>query len=745
MCQKNFLYPSCLFYSIYGHGSFYKFFPVSTVWSNISSVLSVIIIKLGQIEFFSKHRGVTNQEKNMKAYYYSKQPLQRRSYLDHKIIVTLFVILGLLLVLFAVLEIQGSKDELLHVMHEQSTAIMTALQKGSENAMTSFALVEDLMAEKLLSNARLLERLDYIKSLSEKDIREIAEQNNIFRINVFDTAGNRILTNAPGRGGKNRADQPFRIHEILKDQTVDELVLGFRQSRFGTGDRFAVAKRRRKGGFIILNINAAEMLAFRKTIGAGKLVTDIGNSEGIEYVVLQDSAGILLASQEVDSIRAIGDDDFLAGVIGTNLSQTRFTSFKDHQVYEVVQPVPFGSSGNEILRIGLNTRHLQESESRARTRTLLASFAFLVIGVFVTNWVIGNQNYKTLQDALNRMETYTGNILANMTEAVIAMDFSEKITLFNHAAEKLFQIKTEAVLGKNCGEILSPFCRLFENSVLNQKNDFKPYVKLNIKNIEKIVSIGIKVIKNDPGEEDILFVVIKDITEQKKLEENLSRKDQITAMGYLASGVAHEIRNPLNAISIIAQRFKNEFEPQTDRDEYLQLATTVVNESQRINHIIQQFLQFAKPEKLIKTKVNLVHLVNDVVIVSKQKAEQKAVKIKQKCEKVPDLFADGDKLKQALLNLTQNGIDACAAGQFVEINCFADTKYIHIHIIDNGKGIPEKNLDKIFNLYFTTREEGTGLGLSIVQQIITQHNGTIQVKSGPGKGTTFQIQIPLEE
>jgi len=681
----------------------------------------------------------------MKAYYYPKQPLQRRSYLDHKIIITLFVTLGLLLILFAVLEIQGSKDELLHVMHEQSMAIMTALQKGSENAITSFSLVEDLMAEKLLCNARLLERLDFKQSLTEKDIKEIAEQNNIFRINVFDAAGTRILTNAPGRGGKIRAEQPGRVHEILKDEIIDELVIGFRQSRFGTGDRFAVAKRRRKGGVIILNINAAEMLTFRKTIGAGKLVTDIGKSEGIEYVVLQDSAGILLASQGVDSIRAILDDDFISRALRTNNSQTRFTTFKNHQVYEVVQTVALNTSGNEVLRIGLSTQHLQESESRARTRTILASFAFLFIGVFVTNWFIGNHNYKTLQDTFNRMETYTGSILANMTEAVIAMDQSEKITLFNNAAETLFQLKTESVLGKNCSKILSPFCQLFENSMLNQKDDFKPNVKLKINNMEKIVSIGITAIKNDPNKEDIIFVVIKDITEQKKLEENLSRKDQITAMGYLASGVAHEIRNPLNAVSMIAQRFKNEFVPQTDQAEYRQLTTTVVNETQRINNIIQQFLQFAKPEKLIKTKVNLLHLINDVVIVTRQQAEKKAIAINQKCEKVPDILADGDKLKQVLLNLMQNSIDACIAGQKIEINCKTDKKYININIIDNGKGIPEKNLDKIFNMYFTTREEGTGLGLSIVQQIITLHNGTIQVKSEPGKGTTFNIQLQIEE
>jgi len=681
----------------------------------------------------------------MKAYYYPKQPLQRRSYLDHKIIITLFVILGLLLILFAVMEIRGSKDELLHVMHEQSAAIMTALQKGSENAMTSFALVEDLMAEKLLSNARLLERLDHKQSLTEKEIKEIAEQNNIFRINVFDAAGNRILSNAPGRGGKNRADQPGRLHEILKDETIDELVLGFRQSRFGTGDRFAVAKRRRVGGFIILNINAAEMLAFRKTIGAGKLVTDIGKSEGIEYVVLQDNAGILLASQGVDSVRAIGDDDFISGALGTKKSQTRFTSFKEHQVYEVVQAAALNTDGNEVLRIGLSTQHLQESESRARTRTILASLAFLFIGVFVTNWFIGNQNYKTLQNTFNRMETYTGSILANMTEAVIAMDQSEKITLFNNAAEKLFELKAESVLGKKCSEILSPFCQLFDKSLVKQKDDFKTNVKLNINQIEKIVSIGIQVITNAPGEEDIIFMVIKDITEQKKLEENLSRKDQITAMGYLASGVAHEIRNPLNAISMIAQRFKNEFVPQSDKEEYNQLTTTVVNESKRINNIIQQFLQFARPEKIIKTKVNLVHLINDVVIVSKQKAEQKAVTITQKCKNVPAISADGDKLKQVLLNLVQNSIDACNAGQKVEIVCKTEKKTVNIDIIDNGRGIPEKDLDKIFNMYFTTREEGTGLGLSIVQQIITMHNGTIQVKSQPDKGTTFNIQLPIEE
>jgi signal transduction histidine kinase len=216
-------------------------------------------------------------------------------------------------------------------------------------------------------------------------------------------------------------------------------------------------------------------------------------------------------------------------------------------------------------------------------------------------------------------------------------------------------------------------------------------------------------------------------------------------MGHLASGVAHEIRNPLNAISMIAQRFKKEFKPQADDAEYDQLASTLMNESGRINEIVQQFLRFARPAELDKKSTDVSDLLRDTVTLIEQEAYQKGIEIMKRCESADLIQVDGDKLKQVFLNLGRNSIDACSAGEKIEFICRDDENSIIVQIRDSGKGISAKNLDKIFNIYFTTKEKGTGLGLSIAQQIVSQHNGTIAVTSEENKETIFTIHLPKSE
>ncbi len=685
----------------------------------------------------------------MKPYLYPEQNINKKTLADRTIILALIFIFGILFFLFSILEIREGKRELLKVMTEQSHAMMIALQKGTENAVTSFELVEDLIAEKLLCNARLIERLDYEKKLNQQDINEIALENNIFRINMFDASGNRIFSNAPGfgKGSLNTGLSQQHLLELLQNKDNNELLIGFRQGRFGVGERFAVAKRRRNGGVIILNSDASEMLEFRKTIGAGKLVKDIGENQGIEYVVLQDSAGILLASQAVDSMLSPQSDPFIMNKVWGNQSlQTRFTEYHNKKILEILQCVITNDQQKEIWRIGLGTHNLQQLEKHAQLRTIIAALFFLVSGVIISTRVIGKQNFKKLQQTLNTMESYTGSILANMTEAVIAVDDTGIVTIFNNAAEKLFYIEMDQVLGRPCHDILSSVCPLFESLLENKTNYHNPAIKIKTgQNEEKIIALDITVLQKDTSTSFTTFAVIKDITEQKKLEENLARKDQITAMGHLASGVAHEIRNPLNAVSIIAQRFKTEFVPVNDREEFLKLSSTIVNETQRINTIIGQFLQFAKPEPLLKSKIDVNQLIDQVVLLTSQQAAAQGVIIEKNCPHLPFLYADGNKLKQALLNIILNSIQACSRGNRIQIICEHVEKKLFIHIQDNGKGISPEIQNKIFNLYFTTREDGTGIGLSIVQQIVSLHNGFINVKSEPGQGTTFSIQLPLEE
>ncbi len=234
------------------------------------------------------------------------------------------------------------------------------------------------------------------------------------------------------------------------------------------------------------------------------------------------------------------------------------------------------------------------------------------------------------------------------------------------------------------------------------------------------------------------------MTEQTRLEENLRRKDQITAMGHLASGVAHEIRNPLNAISMIAQRFKNEFKPRDDEKEYRHMAETVVEETRRINSIINQFLIFARPAGPVKSAVSIHKLLGTVITLVRPQAEAKSVQIRQNCRDIGVIFADPDKLRQVFINLAKNALDACGKNDNITFSCQKFENSIKIIISDTGKGMTRDEMKKIFNLYYTTIEYGTGIGLGVVQQIITQHDGTIQVNSRPGHGSDFIITLPVE-
>ncbi len=226
------------------------------------------------------------------------------------------------------------------------------------------------------------------------------------------------------------------------------------------------------------------------------------------------------------------------------------------------------------------------------------------------------------------------------------------------------------------------------------------------------------------------------------MEHQVQQHEKMAAMGELASGVAHEIRNPLNAISMIAQRYKKEFKPAENKKEYNSLTDVLLTETKRVNNIIQQFLRFARPPKLNKTPVKIDNLVKDVSAMIEPQCKSKGLDFEVNCDCEVMVNMDIDLMKQVLLNILQNSIDATDKGK-ISVLVVKDKNKIVFELSDTGSGISKDKMDKIFNLYFTTKPSGTGMGLSIVQQIISQHNGFIKVESELGKGTKFIIEIPI--
>ena len=239
------------------------------------------------------------------------------------------------------------------------------------------------------------------------------------------------------------------------------------------------------------------------------------------------------------------------------------------------------------------------------------------------------------------------------------------------------------------------------------------------------------------------------LTEKHALAEAaLRRRDRLSAMGELASTVAHEVRNPLNAIAMSGQRLRREFlggavaVAESDRAELEQLLGVLEGETRRINDIVQQFLAFARPPKLAPRETDLAALVGAAAEAMRPIASNRTVSLEVDVAGAGQARVDPDQLRTALDNLARNAIDATPAGGRVRIAARSDAKEHAIDVSDTGAGIAPEDLPRIFDLYFTTKPEGTGIGLAVTQQIISAHGGTIEVDSSAGAGTRMTIRLP---
>jgi signal transduction histidine kinase len=230
-----------------------------------------------------------------------------------------------------------------------------------------------------------------------------------------------------------------------------------------------------------------------------------------------------------------------------------------------------------------------------------------------------------------------------------------------------------------------------------------------------------------------------------RAEEALRRRDRLVAMGELASTVAHEVRNPLNAIAMSAQRLEREFladAPEAATDELRELLSVVSGESQRIDRIVRQFLEFARPPQLHRRPVDVAALVSGVAEASRALAGAHGVTIETAASRAGEAALDPDRLREALENLLRNAIEATPEGGHVALTTRGDAETLEIEVADSGSGIPAELLPRIFDLYFTTKPEGTGVGLPVTQQIVTAHEGTLEVDSRPGAGTRMILRLP---
>ena len=221
--------------------------------------------------------------------------------------------------------------------------------------------------------------------------------------------------------------------------------------------------------------------------------------------------------------------------------------------------------------------------------------------------------------------------------------------------------------------------------------------------------------------------------------QQLHQAERLSAMGRLAAGVAHEIRNPLNAISMASQRL--------ERDNIDRLTAVMRDEIRRLNRIIEDFIGFAKTRKMEFSRHNVRDLLQEIALLTEEESVSKGIVIKIHQDDSPLIISmDFDKLKQAVFNIFKNAMESISNGGFIELSAEPKRKgWVSIRISDTGSGLTSEEIEKIFDPDYSTKDKGLGLGLTLAHEIVKGHGGDIQVRSQPGQGATFEILLPVNK
>jgi signal transduction histidine kinase len=234
----------------------------------------------------------------------------------------------------------------------------------------------------------------------------------------------------------------------------------------------------------------------------------------------------------------------------------------------------------------------------------------------------------------------------------------------------------------------------------------------------------------------------KTTADLRKTEAQLIRSDKLAALGQLAAGFAHEIRNPLTSINILIHSMTEGLPYGDSHKEDLKVVEEEIN---RINEIVDQFLRFAKPAPPLLDKAEVGSLFEETLQLLRPQIEKQQILVQKEFQALPIILMDREQMKQAILNLLLNAIQAMPGGGRLTLKGenSKDGQWVHILIRDSGVGVPSEDMNKLFDPFFSTKEGGVGLGLSIAHRIIDQHHGKIEVESTPGEGTLFTVWLPI--
>ena len=336
-----------------------------------------------------------------------------------------------------------------------------------------------------------------------------------------------------------------------------------------------------------------------------------------------------------------------------------------------------------------------------------------------------------------------------LQEGLIVVDGEGRIAYANRAAEKLFGFSAEQAAGHPIAKYLR---EIDWDLVLDLDGD--EWTRMVTREIEItyptrrfIDFYVVPLAAAHPGEPGAV-VILRDVTRERESESRTIESERLNAITLLAAGVAHEIGNPLNSITIHLQLLERDLAKAKGANQanLMEMVGVCRREVDRLDQIIGQFLRALRPAAPSFERANVREVLNETIEFLRHEIKDRDVLVEvDSAEDLPASLIDRNQIKQAFFNIIRNAIQAMTNGGLLKITLDSDDRFVRISFSDTGPGIDAESLGAIFEPYYTTKSGGTGLGLMIVQRIVRDHGGEIEVRSTPRSGATFTIHLPRDE
>lgn len=473
-------------------------------------------------------------------------------------------------------------------------------------------------------------------------------------------------------------------------------------------------------------------------LGLYYLLNQVAQESGVEYIMLQNLDGIIFASKKIASMPRISDDDFLVESLTSDTTRSRLIMFQGREVLETVRY--FESREFEgLFRVGLSMFGYHKIARGMKRQVWFVVAALIIVGMIGFGAVVGFQNYDLLKAGLYKASAISQSLLDSIPGPVLTIDSKHKITDINSAARSCFGLQSGYADGKDYGEVFPDDPFRFENVIAGQRSTgFETSMGQDG---------GRYFVTSTPlfamdGSVMGAIAIAQNITAARKLEEMAESRRRLSEMGALAASMAHEIRNPLNAIGITIQRMKNEIKPAANEEAYGKFIDGLRQEITRLNSIIEKFLAVARSVRPEMTIVSTDDLIKRAVELFSSQARSLNIKINYTRGNDYTFEGDRDGLMQAMVNVIKNGIEAIGEGGNIDIGVEEKDHRVIISIRDDGPGI--EDTASVLKPFHTTKKDGTGLGLSTASKILADHGGELVIESLPGQGCRVDFVIPIK-